>query len=621
MTRAGVVCALFILAAVLLLGVLSWNLDTSVAQTPLVRTAAPLSVTSLSSVLSPTEVPVPISPAPTKKLPKWWKKAWWLHDKPETSAANVTETAMLFEADIARRVNATIQSPATEALLRNVTIARFAGAPDTLLNAPQWKRILNAVEGVWIAPTSLVPLKHHPRAHPKLLKPRVGGRVRHAIYFPVRTCFTNYWHAVAEVVIPLVTSLCRHNWIACDGNALTWNIPVRPILILELPKGYTNFWGSMNKGCPSLWDEVLGFRDAPPPSWAVDLSWRKRKDGLGFDSKSGPSLSSWKSYSPAAWFLDSIVDTKRIYVVGITEEYNTRFPTSDIPTTLIDTMIYGVDYVCSPDTASNHFPFFAAESAIPLCGKVFAAFRKLYGLPQSTLRSRLPRLDGVVRSGIVTHHSHQQTKTKVVELPRIIVVVLHRQIETNGRRILNWDKEILPALSPLASSDPREVTFYHVTFHDLPTSHQRELIHSADIFIAARGAGTVYAEMLRPGTGFLSLYPSRDSISKRRDNFPWWPFGVYREDIHVRFVPCGVAEPLSGNQKGLSKKPMPKTSERSNCEARSANYCDMVCNATVVADRFLELLTVIGSERPPSLTFPGTFRDANDRLWYSDLRK
>lgn len=583
----------------------------------------------------------------------------------------------------------------------------------------------------------------------------------HAVYFPQRTCFTNYWHAVAEVVIPLLAAYCRNHWIECSspedlvaeafnasGNTLKpikWNIPHKPALFLELPHKYWNFWGPMNEGCSSMWHEFTAFRpstfqsenraaqpntpfspfvapsnnkrvvasapslfdtveqqnhskgevegassthpldDRDPELYDFDLlpdktfSWHlspssSRQFRLRFQSLSSLRYSQreiaakWRKLdssmkkhlefiSPAYWMLKQLVDVEHIYMVGVDQDYaQVRFPFSFIPPTRIGMLIYGSDYLCSPDTAVDVFPFSAAESSIPFCGKVFATFRRLVHLQQmgSTLRERFnitsPEGNGTIferfsrclltgqpyrpvsqkatlgshplpalhepcandttaspfdlcRMRAPENHSFSRCETGSL---RLSVLVVTRKVEINGRRFLNWDSEVAPLLENGArqierrwaernSTKPLCILFYHTSFHDIPPALQRRLIGEADILIAARGASTAYVEMLQPGAAVITLFPSRPSvaISKKNDNFPWWPFSVYREDILIRSIPChgSVPREVSKKQRStgskLSNSQVPF--EGPNCLSRSVNFCDLQCDPLRVLAVFEEI--------------------------------
>ncbi len=117
-------------------------------------------------------------------------------------------------------------------------------------------------------------------------------------------------------------------------------------------------------------------------------------------------------------------------------------------------------------------------------------------------------------------------------------------------------------------------------FEGVDAIQQIRLVQSADVLVIARGAASIFAAALKPGSGFLSLFPVDERpVSVANDNFPWWPYPLLRNDVGMRFVACQASPPLNGTAQ-----------EMSNCKDRSVNFCDMKCDAGHVGGSLRSLI-------------------------------
>jgi hypothetical protein len=167
----------------------------------------------------------------------------------------------------------------------------------------------------------------------------------------------------------------------------------------------------------------------------------------------------------------------------------------------------------------------------------------------------------------------------------------------NGRYVTNRN-EMLDALRNV--SEARGYALKVIEDPEaLSPSAQQDWVRAADVLVAPRGAGSVFAAALRSGAGFVSLFPvaARAPVTRDNDNFPWWPLPLVRSDIAVRAVPCLAELPVNGTEH-----------DQRNCLSRSVNFCDMRCPATVAARRLDEVLVQVAggnvSWAPPAMACP-----------------
>jgi hypothetical protein len=374
-----------------------------------------------------------------------------------------------------------------------------------------------------IAPSNQMLMNHYEPLY--VNKSGSHRKFRTVITFALWTCITNMWHGTTEILMPIVDALIRLDAVPKElsPSQLHGAVPDGPLLLVELPPNRKSFWGG--HACTSIRNPPFGFfgrTAATPVGWMLS----KLVSGVRFMTPApGMNVSYLNAHAPP---FEGIADIDQLALS--VSKICTKYPSLDIP------------------------PFFDVEGGpsdlARACTPVQQTLRRLLRavMPPPTR----PESPGSARGAL-----------NVVYLDR-------SNLRNNGRGVVNADS-LLDALrgvcerSRLVAAPGRPTCiFHHMLAENMPIAEQLQIIADADVLVMPRGAGSVYANVMRPGSGFLAFIPYFPDVplSVPKDNHPWWPMSLLRNDMSVRNQVC-VAE--------LKRK--------SNCEYRSVNFCNMRCSA------------------------------------------
>jgi hypothetical protein len=341
------------------------------------------------------------------------------------------------------------------------------------------------------------------------------------VMLPLEVCFGNLWHGVHDVLIPALASAAQAMGSGGGKKKTTTAVP-RPHLAVSLPSNHDSFW---NGECPDM------------QRWP-----------FGMLAKS----------SPSAFFTDRVVDG----VTFFDWESQLLVPDPAFHQIVARHAALGLNTSCA------RFP--------PLGPPYF-----FYDVGSNSSEARI--------EGPAVCREAQRTFERAVQLPAsmrkrdasvspVRVVYWDREVRVrkNGRHIL--DRDALHArlleLCPPAYGGATTVKIPRCTTDivkpwAISMKQQLALAQKADVLVAPRGAGTVFAAALRPGTAFVSLFPYANgtAVTAAADNFPWWPFAFARSDVSFAGMACPAVPPVNGS-----------VFERQNCKFRSVNFCDMDCD-------------------------------------------
>lgn len=421
------------------------------------------------------------------------------------------------------------------------------------------------------APSPIMPLKVTTAVRQHFQFPAVHVNV--AVFAGVDSCISNLWHGWNDVILPTLAAAA----VASQGRSLA-HLPRSPVRFgANQRKGRADASGSVTWSTQGI---ILVLSFPPDKVWNGQCDvYRRHPFGFRGDS------------SPTAFFVEHVLDG----VVFFDAKNRPLVPELDVPAVVAKVAAIGGNGSCaSPFPPLAEAPYFLDPDPRDPCFVAQQHFHRVLQLSASRIRHAdlVSSLRAAAASAADPAERTAEGELSLVDgrFPpaQLLVVYWDRAVvndasRKSGRVLLNR-AAVMDTLRTACGKfrSVRNVTFLMVAPEALTRSQQLAVAHRANVFIAPRGAGTVFQAALEDGAGVISLFPWRPTraVSGPNDNFPWWPFRHTRPELWFRAVPCAAQPPVNATAEAVLR-----------CTNRSDNFCDMHCPVAAVQAAVHDVLT------------------------------